>query len=119
MFGELHQLITEGRPTEDFRTASLGVHVLKHHGLKVVLCLGISVPEKRGLFGFTDDVGNAEVVAVDGHQASEWVSGPSRRNDAEKDEDQYWEEPRYPELLFVFASPHVRIPAMRMVIPAV
>jgi hypothetical protein len=32
-------------------------------------------------------VGNAEVVAVDGHQSSKWVSGPSRRNCAEKSED--------------------------------
>jgi hypothetical protein len=60
---------------------------LKHHPLEVVLCLGISVSEKHGLLGFTDDVGNAKVVAVDGNQSSQWVSGPSRRNNAEKDED--------------------------------
>ena len=57
------------------RATPLGVPVLKHHLFKVVLRLGISVSEKHCLLCFTDDVGNAEVVAVDGHQPSEWVSG--------------------------------------------
>src|SRR6476646_8153474 len=83
---EFHQL-AKSRPPEDFSTASLGIPVLKHHALEVILRLGISIPEKRGLLGFTDDVGNAEVVAVDGHRSRKWVSGPSPRNYAEKGED--------------------------------
>src|SRR5437868_6568151 len=91
MIGELHQL-TEGRPPEDFRTASLGIPVLKHHSLEVVLRLGVSISEKCRLFVFTDDVGNAVVVAVDGYQSGERVGGPSPRNQAEKQKDQSWEK---------------------------
>ena len=81
------QPLPQGRLPKNFRAASLGIPVLKHHPLKVVLGLGISVSEKHGLLGFTDDVGNAKVVAVDGNRSSQWVSGPSRRNNAEKSED--------------------------------
>jgi hypothetical protein len=107
MTRELHQL-AKGRPPEDFRTASLGIPVLKHHALKVVLRLSIPIPEKRGLLCLTDDVGNSEVVAVDGHRSSKWVSGPSQRNYAEKGEDQSREESCHIEVLTIISSSHVQ-----------
>jgi len=81
---------------------------LKHHALEVVLRLGISIPEKRGLLGFTNNVGNAEVVAVNGHRSSKWISGPSRRNYAEKNEDQSGEESCQVEVLTIISSSHVQ-----------
>src|SRR5580765_5382547 len=105
MTRELHDL-AKGRPPEDFRTASLGIPVLKHHALEVILRLGISIPEKRGLLGFTDDVGNAEVVAVNGHKSSKWVSGPSPWNYAEKSEDQSGEKSCQVEVLTRISSSH-------------
>src|ERR1035438_7180177 len=81
------QPLPQRRLPKDFRAASLGIPVLKHHPLKVVLGLSVSVSEKHGLLGFTNDVGDAKVVAIDGNQSSQWIGGPGRRNYAEKDED--------------------------------